>query len=242
MSNLYTMTDISVPSLKAILYDLDGLIVDTEPLHFRAFQITLARRGVELPSSIMADLIGYDQVKNLQDLKQLYSLSDSVEDLLTERMQAYEEVLLSASIPALAGFWDIDAVAKQLGLRRVVVTSSTHRQMHIILTRLFESIDRNTAYQSYFDDIVTGDDVTETKPAPDLYLLALRKLGLSADECFALEDTHVGVSAAVAAGIRCLAVPSQYAHVDQFAGQFAILASLHDVLPYLTNGHAGDRR
>jgi beta-phosphoglucomutase-like phosphatase (HAD superfamily) len=231
------MNDSQFAPPKAILFDLDGLIVDTEPLHFRAFQVLLARRGIALPEEVMPSLIGFDQVTNLTDLKQTYHLPESVGDLLRERMQVYEEIILTATIPPLAGFWELGDAAQSLGLKRAVVTSSTQRQVHIILTRLFETAHRDSDYSSFFDTVVTGDDVAETKPAPDLYLLAPRRLGLTPADCLALEDTSAGVSAAVAAGVRCLAVPSQYARIEDFTGQFATLQSLHDVLPYLHNSH-----
>lgn len=231
------MNGTSYTAPKALLLDLDGLIVDTEPLHQQAFQVVMRRRGIELPPDIMGSLIGYDQVTNLRDLKRIYGLQESVDDLLIERMQVYEDLVLTEPIPVLAGFWELDHRARELGLKRAVVSSSTFRQVHVVLSRLLEGTEC-ADYRRFFDHVLTGDDVAQTKPAPDLYLLALERLGVTAAECLALEDSPVGLTAAVTAGIRCLAVPSQYARVQEFAGQLAVLDSLHEAVPYLTNGHA----
>jgi beta-phosphoglucomutase-like phosphatase (HAD superfamily) len=221
---------------QAVLFDMDGLIVDTEPLHFRAFQTLMAKRGVALHEDIMGDLVGYDHIVNLRDFKVQYNLDEPLEPMLDERQALYEEIILTQPVLPMAGFWEAGEACRRLGIKRAIVSSSVQRQVDMVLGRLFEHAPNGEKYLSYFDDIVCGDQVAETKPAPDLYRSAAQRLGLAPVQCLALEDTPVGVQAANAAGVPCIAVPSIYVKVELFSGQLATLGSLREVIPYLQNG------
>ena len=221
-------------TLKAVLFDLDGLMVDTEPYQFGAFQVLLARRGIELPESAMAGLLGYDEVTNLRQLKPQYDLPETVEELLAERRQIYLELLARERVAPMAGFWEVSGEARRLGLKQAVVSSSTRAYVEAALAKVFSARPELGGFAGYFDAIVCGDEVENTKPAPDLYRLAVERLAVVPEECLALEDSPAGVRSARAAGARCLAVVARYARPEDFTGA-AVFASLHDVLPYLRN-------
>ena len=220
---------------RAVLFDLDGLIVDTEPLHFRAFQELVAERGFTLPESVMESFIGYDELSNLQDIKRDFNLAEDPAEMLKEKWRRYEAIIQQEVIEALPGFWETAAEVRRLGLNRAVVTSSFRGQASVVLARVFASRPEAGNFQDFFDALVFADDVTRTKPAPDLYLLGAERVGCRPEECLALEDSPAGVLAATAAGVDCLAVVGRYGKAEDFKGALAVLGSLQESLKYLGN-------
>ncbi len=215
--------------IRAVLFDMDGLIIDSEPIHFRAFRGFMQNHGVALPESVMPEFIGYNEIENIRWLKERYDLPQPLEELVLERRGVYAHLLETADLPVFPGFWELSAEAKRRDLQQAVVSSSVRPQVELPLTRLLEGRD---PYQ-YFDAIISGDDVTHTKPAPDIYLLALERLGVPASAAIAFEDTPAGVKSAATAGIAVYAVPNEYTRELHFPEATAVLNSLTDALPYL---------
>jgi len=218
---------------RAALFDLDGLLVDTEPYQFRAFQTLLARRGIHLPESMMDTLLGYDEITNLRQLKPRYNLAEEPEELLEERRQIYLETISREPIQAMEGFWEVSEEARRLGMKQAVVSGSPRVYIEVVLRRLFESRPQAGDYLSHFSAIVCGEEAPRPKPAPDIYLLARRRLGLAPQEGLAFEDSPAGVQSAVSAGLPCLAVVTRYARPENFSSALAVLTSLRQSLPYL---------
>ena len=118
------------------------------------------------------------------------------------------------------------------GLKLAVASSSIHRFVDVSLARMFAAMGRQELDAGVFSTIVCGDDpeIAARKPAPDIYLRAAERVGLGPAECMALEDSGSGVSSALAAGIsRTIAVPNIYTHGHDFAGAYAVLASVAEV-------------
>lgn len=219
--------------IRALLFDMDGLIVDTEPIHFLAFRAYLRRFGFEMPESLMASFVGYTEADNLRDLKERYGLDKPVEEMVRERRAVYLELIKTEPIVPFRGFWEVTEEAHSRGLKQAVVSSSIREHVEIILRRLFASHPGHHDPGEHFHALVTGDDVARPKPAPDIYLLAAQRLHVSPADCLALEDTPPGVQAAVGAGMTAIAVRNQYSRELEFPGAHAVVDGLRDVLPYL---------
>jgi len=220
---------------RAVLFDLDGLIVDTEPLHFRAFQELVAERGFRLPESVMESFIGYDELSNLQDIKRDFRLAEDPAEMLKEKWRRYEAIIQQETIEALPGFWETAEAVRRLEMKRAVVTSSFRGQASLVLARLFAGRPEAGNFQDFFDALVFADDVARTKPAPDLYLLGAERVGCRPEECIALEDSPAGVLAATTAGVDCLAIVGRYGKAENFKGALAVLGALPESLKYLRN-------
>jgi beta-phosphoglucomutase-like phosphatase (HAD superfamily) len=191
--------------IRAVLFDMDGLIVDTEPVHFKAFKAMMREYGHELPESLMAKLVGYPEADNIRDLKQIYHMDAPAEEMASRRYGLFMQFIRVEPIPVFPHFWEFSEEVRRRGLEQAVVSSSTAEQVEVILQRLFEGHPEKGSPDSYFDAIVTGDDVSNNKPHPDIYLAAARVLDIPPAECLALEDTPAGTQAAAAAGMRVLA-------------------------------------
>lgn len=219
--------------IRAVLFDMDGLIVDTEPIHFNAFKAMMREYGHELPESLMAKLVGYPEADNIRDLKRIYKMDAPAEEMASRRYGLFMQFIRVEPILVFPHFWEFSEEVRRRGLEQAVVSSSTAEQVEVILQRLFENHPDKGSPASYFDAVVTGDDVANNKPQPDIYLAAARALELPPAECLALEDTPAGTQAAAAAGMRVLAVPNDYSRGLEFPGAVAEIHSLADAADYL---------
>jgi HAD superfamily hydrolase (TIGR01509 family) len=210
--------------LKAILWDNDGVLVDTEGLYFEATRLTLANAGVELTRELYAD-ISLRQGRSAFDLLRERGVSDdTIEQIRTSRDNRYSALLQSR--PLL-----IDGVEETLAslhgsIRMGVVTSS--RKVH------FDLIHRSTGILDYFELVLTREDYRQTKPDPEPYRTALERAGLAAQECVVVEDTEGGMLSAVAAEIRCLVIPNTLNRHGDFSAAHRILTNVREVAPVIT--------
>jgi len=217
----------------ALLFDMDGLIVDTEPIQFLAFREFLREHGHELPESVMSGFVGYHEMDNMRDLKEKYRLPGDLEQLVARRRELYVELIETEPLSVFPGFWELTGEAKRRGLKQAVVSSSTRPQVEIPLRRVFRESGVAPDAKQYFDDIITGDDVAASKPDPEPYRLAAQRLGVPTDRCLAFEDTPPGVASAAAAGVIVYAVPNSYTRHLEFPGARGALTTLRDAIPLL---------
>ncbi len=185
--------------MRALLVDFDGLVIDSETPDFEAWRGVYLQHGLTLPRAewvarIGSDGSGFDPLAHL-----LGQLSDAidVEALQAARRQKRDELLFA--MRPLPGVIDWLESARATGLKLAIVSSSPHQWVDDLL--------RHVGLQSHFDEFVTRDHVERTKPHPELYQTALRRLSLGPDEALALEDSPNGVTAAARARVRCVAVP-----------------------------------
>ena len=217
----------------AVLFDMDGLIVDTEPIHFKAFQAYMRRFEVDLPESVMPEFLGYTEEDNLRDLREQYELDKPLREMVAERGAIYLELVKSEPLRVFAGFWELCEEARGRGMKLGVVSSANGQQVEIILGRLFEEHREGETAAKFFDVVVTGDDIAKNKPAPEIYLLAAERLGVPPALCLAFEDTPPGVQSAASAGMCVLAVPNEYSRGLKFPGAMRVIESLEEGVGFL---------
>ncbi|HEU5477656.1 MAG TPA: HAD family phosphatase [Gaiellaceae bacterium] len=212
--------------VRAFLFDFDGLILDTELASRAGWELLYREHGHELPADLWATLVGtthapWDPMTHLEEL-----VGEPLErEALNERRYAHEIALIEAE-ELRPGIEEYFATARQLGLKRAIVSSSTRRWVDMHLERLEEAVG--------WDAICTADrDPARAKPSPTLYLEALATLGVEANEAVAFEDSPNGVLAAKAAGVFCVAVPNEVTRELglEEAGADLLLDSLADLPP-----------
>jgi HAD superfamily hydrolase (TIGR01509 family) len=189
-------------AIRGLLFDFDGLILDTEWPSLAGWQWLYREHGQELPLDRWAELVGtigapFNPWAHLEQL-----VGEPLERAaLDERRRAHELTLIEAE-ELRPGIAEYLADSHELGLKRAIVSSSSRRWIDSNLRRLERLYD--------WDTIVAADHDTErAKPRPTLYLEALDLLGLDASEAIAFEDSPNGVTAARAAGIFCVAIPNR---------------------------------
>lgn len=186
--------------IRALIFDFDGLIVETEEPIFRSWQRIYREHGQELPLERWVTIIGtasgpFDPIRHLEDRVGRPLNRDRFDEL--ERRYYQEATAMQALMPGVAQYL-LDA--RQLELRVAIASSSSRSWVVQHLERF--------AIADAFDAIVCRDDVTRTKPDPELYQRAVARLEVTATEALALEDSTNGITAAKAAGLRCVAVPT----------------------------------
>jgi HAD superfamily hydrolase (TIGR01509 family) len=189
--------------LEALIFDFDGLIVDTEWPDFQAWQELCQQYGVEMSLETWLPCVGTGVTSQVFDPYDylVAQLGRSLERE-TIRAQCKQRGLeLIASQPILAGVKELILDGKRRGLRLAVASSSSHAWVAGHLSRL--------GLIDYFDALACCDEVEHTKPYPDLYLKALEKLGVQAEQAVAFEDSLNGMLAAQRAGLFCVLVPNQ---------------------------------
>lgn len=181
---------------RALLVDMDGLLVDSEPLWFRVERAYAAERGADWTAEHAADNVGRGLPTTLANMRAMFGFEvDPARDA---------EIILDAFVAAV-GDLELKRGAAELladarGRVGLALASSSPR-------RLVDAVVARFALDRALDTIVTGDDVARTKPAPDVFLLAADRLGVAPRDCVVLEDSPSGATAGRAAGAIVIAVP-----------------------------------
>jgi HAD superfamily hydrolase (TIGR01509 family) len=189
-----------IPTIKGLIFDCDGLLLDTEMPAFQSWQEVYAQHGCDLPLAEWAACLGGSgaEFDACAYLEELLGRPVDREGIRARRLQRKLELV--ASQPLLPGVLDCITGGKRLGLKLGVASSSPRDWVAGHLDRL--GIER------YFDAVVCAGDVARVKPFPDLYETVLAALHLQPEEAIVFEDSPNGIVAAKAAGIFCVAVPN----------------------------------
>lgn len=206
--------------LKAVLFDHDGTLVDSEGVHYQMWLEVLKPYGASISTEqYMQIYSGMPTVDNAVDLIQRFQLMASVDELVAKKLAIAYAYLENNAFPLMAGAQGIlDYFQQQPTIQQAIVTGAG--------AQIVNATVRSHQLAAYFATIVSFDDVAQSKPAPDCYLLALQRLGLVAAECIAIEDTEHGVAAAVSAGIPCIAIPNAQSQRHDFSKAVAVLPNL----------------
>ncbi len=207
--------------IKALIFDFDGLILDTETPEFEAWQVIYREFGAELDPQIWGQFVGGAGATDFTPLTHLEALLGAPVNGETLQARARAEALArihqQQALPGVAGTL---SAAKRLGLRLAIASSSTHAwvEAHLLRLGLFPQ----------FDAFLCREDVSagRTKPHPDLFLAALKALGVAPDEAIIFEDSPNGVLAARRAKVRVVAVPNPLTARLAMSGETLRLESL----------------
>lgn len=183
----------------AVIFDMDGLMLDTERLARSAWDRAMADWGHTIPDEVYYRLIGRSIADTGEILRQALAADLPFEEIALRKRQYVDQEIARHGIPVKPGLLELLGWVDQAGLKKATATS-TFREVALQKLRLARLQDR-------FDAIVCGDDVRRGKPAPDIFLATAHKLATPANQCVVLEDSEPGIEAAQAAGMIPLMVP-----------------------------------
>jgi HAD superfamily hydrolase (TIGR01509 family) len=211
--------------IRALIFDMDGLLVDSEPLAAEAMTEFLARFGKKRQPNIQRQMLGRRLPEAVAICQEGYGLPGSLEELIelyaTMRLDA-----LRGKVKALAGAHEAIAFGQRASLPMAIATSGMRAHADLSLAE--------TGLSGNFLVEVTGDEVERGKPAPDLFLTAASKLGVDPAYCVVFEDSLLGVEAALAAGMRVIAVPTpQNEGRAREIGATVVVSDLHEAIAWL---------
>ena len=212
-------------TLQAVIFDMDGVLVDSEPFGFEAMRRVMARHGLPYGEEENAEFLGRTTLDSCRILRARHRLPESEETLADWYVEAMLEQIARGPIP-MAGVPEVLRGVRGAGYRLALASSAEVRLIDANLAAL--------AIRPLFEAVVSGTQVARGKPAPDVFLAAAERLGVPAAACLVVEDSRNGLLAAKAAGMRCAVVPCAQTLHQEFGEADHRIAALPELLPLLT--------
>ncbi len=211
--------------LDAAIFDMDGLLVDSEGLATEAWRIILARYNIPLRQKDIDDMFGMRIIEDARLFIAQYAIPQTPEDLVSERRVVMED-LLRQSLKPMPGAVTLVQTLSEHGVPLALATSGAQSHAELCL--------QLTGLSAYFSLRVTGDVVERGKPAPDIFFMAANLLRIAPEKCLVFEDAPHGAAAGVAAGSPVVCVPCEHTAKLQFPPVTLTARSLLDALAMIT--------
>ncbi|ANJ56715.1 Phosphorylated carbohydrates phosphatase [Pseudomonas fluorescens] len=183
-------------AIKAVIFDMDGVLIDSEPLYMEQERHSCARHGVLLDKTKLSRFVGTTQRYMWSAIKNEYGLTEPLNCLMAQHQRQVIHAMSSESLSPMPGTQTLITTLKQAGISCAVASSSPSELVEVIL--------HGTKLRRFFNDVICGDDVTQSKPDPEIFLLAAKRLGIAPGSCLVIEDSTHGISAAKAANMFCI--------------------------------------
>lgn len=179
--------------IRAVIFDMDGVIVDSEPMHIEAEKQTLLEYGVNITTEELRSYTGTTAEFEFNDLIRKYKLNTTTDSLFREKERILFRLLEGKTQPT-KGVLDLIRNLKKHGIKLGIATSGHRKLAHYYLDKL--------GIEQLFDTVVCSEDITRSKPDPEIFLKAAKKLGVDPAECIVIEDSKLGIEAATKAGMK----------------------------------------
>jgi len=220
---------IEINTLKAVLFDLDGLIADTEALHVSSYHKMADHLGIKLKGDYIHSFIGVATKDNVNRIIKDFKIDKRPEEVLKLRYRYYLDEIRNSELNPMEGAEEAILFVRKRGLKTALVTSSIKDQAVEVLKKIFpnyiSSLDRDFRI-TIFDLMIFGDEVYHPKPDPEIYLKASGKLNVKPIHCLVFEDSEAGVLAAKSAGMYVVAVPNYHTKNQNFVKADYVIESL----------------
>ena len=192
---------------KAVIFDMDGVLIDSEPVYLEMFRRFIAENGGNAEEGTLRAIAGASARQTWVYMAQMWKEEIDPEELQREFRRQYPQFRVPYAEVVYPGVDSLLSWLKDKGVRMALASSSSDRAIRQML--------EETGFETYFDCIVSGDMFQESKPNPEIYLYTLSRLELTAEECVVMEDSTYGIQAAKAAGLKVVAVKDHRFSYDQ---------------------------
>lgn len=208
--------------IKCVIFDMDGVVVNTEPIGYKANGELFKSLNIVVPDEVYATFIGSSDKDNMQKIKDLYNLEHTREQLLDEKYKYYYEVFDKADdLELMAGVKDLIIDLHSNGMKLILASSAAKRKIEKVFTRF--------NLHAYFDEVISGEDFEFSKPHPAIFLEAVVKSGYSKNECVIIEDSANGIQAAKAAGVYCIGYVSGHGLPQDTSGADVVVKNFKEL-------------
>jgi HAD superfamily hydrolase (TIGR01509 family) len=230
--------DDSSAIIKCLIFDMDGLMYDSERLARDAYHVIASRRDIKLPDSLVDSTMGFlcSEVKEkLQAYFDAEGIDADARAVYRERNDLMLKMVEDEGVPEKPGLRELIAYARNMDMKLAVASASGPKRVNTFLNR--------SGIADVFDAVVDGGDVKKGKPDPEIFLIAAERLGLEPCECLVLEDSENGLRAAISAGMPAIVIPDRVEPSDKARElAAAVLPSLADVITWLSDLHRHSER
>ena len=214
--------------IKAIIFDMDGLMIDSERVTFECYQEILKGMKLTMDEEFYKTLLGKPLKGIYQRFYDVYGNDFPIEDVIKDVHALMAKRFETEGVPIKTGLKSLLEYLKENNYKTIVATSSNRDRVDTILSQ--------AQITDYFDDSICGDEVTKGKPNPEVFLKSCQKLGVNVDEAIVLEDSEAGIQASYDAGIKVICIPDMKYPEKQYEEKtFKILKDLNGVTEYLKN-------
>ncbi|MEO0292787.1 MAG: HAD family phosphatase [candidate division WOR-3 bacterium] len=182
--------------LKAVIFDLDGVIIDSEPFHYEVNKKIFAHLGINMSEKEYESYIGTSHEYMWSKIKRKYNLPQAVSELVNMQVSGNINYIKNEKIEGIEGVVSLLSRLKKANIKMAIASSSPKEVIELVINKLKIS--------QYFSAIVGGEELKRSKPAPDIFLKAAERLKVEPANCVVIEDSENGVKAAKAAGMKCI--------------------------------------
>lgn len=212
--------------IKAIIFDMDGLMIDSERVTFECYQERLKDMNLTMDEEFYKTLLGKPIKGIYQRFYDVYGNDFPIENVIQDVHQLMAERFETEGVPVKKGLVELLHYLKDNNYKTIVATSSNRDRVDKILSQ--------AKITEFFDDSICGDEVTKGKPNPEVFLKSCQKLDVNVDEAIVLEDSEAGIQASYDANIKVICIPDMKYPEKQYEEKtFKILKDLTEVTVYL---------
>ncbi|KGO94882.1 HAD family hydrolase [Flavobacterium subsaxonicum] len=187
--------------VNTVIFDMDGVIVDTEPVHYFAYHQHFKHLNIDIPDEMYHTFTGFSTKNTYQKIKDHFNLEEEIEALVRSKRDFFNDAFdIKEDLELLPGVLDLIKNLHTNGLQLVLASSASNET----IARVFKRFNLH----QYFTHIVSGEDFPQSKPHPAIFLKAAELSGNPVEQCIVIEDSTNGIKAANAAGIYCVAYKS----------------------------------
>lgn len=216
--------------LKAVIFDMDGVLVDSEPLHAKAHIIALKKRGIDITMDYCSSFVGSTTLHMIETLKSDFDINATVTQLLEEYKKEKEQLLISEGHTAIPFTKNLIQDLYNHGIKLAIASSSTMEEI--------EDVATNLGIKQYFHKLVSGTNVPKPKPAPDIFIKVMMELGVSKNECIIIEDSCNGTAAGVSAGIPVIGFVNENSGNQDLSKAFLLIEGFEEIdYKFIENTH-----
>ncbi|HEX9027284.1 MAG TPA: HAD family phosphatase [Clostridium sp.] len=182
--------------MKAVIFDMDGVIIDSEPIHLKVDIETMKALGCNISIEELEKYVGATNEYMFADIKKNYNISKSIEEIINYKVEMTKQKIIQSDLEPIEGIKELLSELKNKNIPTAIASSSPRSFIDVVVSKF--------KLQDYFRFIVSGEEVANGKPAPDVYIETAKKLGMLPRDCTVIEDSKNGVLAAKAAGMKCI--------------------------------------
>jgi beta-phosphoglucomutase family hydrolase len=182
--------------LKAVIFDMDGVLIDSEPLHFEVDKMVLQELNINKSEHYLERFVGYTNPAMWKIIKSEYTIEKSIEELIALQMTIKLKFLADSNYQAISGIKELLTEIKSNNIPIGIASSSPRVFIEAVIDKL--------KILAYFDNWISGEEVEKSKPEPDVFLKSSELLKVNPSECIVIEDSRSGTIAAKSAGMKCV--------------------------------------